>query len=148
MKKFLSIILAILTVFTFTACSKDNDNQYKGDTICYEFKYLLKDYTSYDNGSKYEWGEVFDGKRLSDKYAKFILKDDYTAEVWWKNVKYTGRWRLIDDETKIIFDEDKKSVSIEVKTTNKGCSQTSYEYYIIDYSTSPDTKICLAKNII
>ncbi len=135
MKKILAVILAILTMFIFTACSSGSDDPNTPPTepeqetaICYEFKYYL---AQYNCDAKYYWGDSYRGIVFTEKYAKFILKKDKTADVWWKNVKYTGRWRYVENETKIVFDDEKQSVAIKDKWISSSYGGW-YEYFIYD----------------
>ncbi|MBE5753811.1 MAG: hypothetical protein E7340_00555 [Clostridiales bacterium] len=151
MKKLLAIILAILTMFTFTACSSGSDNSTpptepeQETAVCYEFKYYK---ARFFNEKDYYWGDSYDGKVFTEKYAKFILKNDGNADVWWKNSKYTGRWKNVGEAVKIVFDNEKQSVSVE-KRWRSVYGDGWYEYFIFDIGEEnyryEDDYICLTK---
>ena len=141
MKKLLAIILAILTMFTFTACSSDSDNTIpptepeQETAVCYEFsRYVLY------SGNTYRWGDKYNGIVFTEKYAKFILKNDGTCEIWWKNVLYNGVWKNVSGDLKIVYDKDTQSLT--VRTTTDQYHDTLY------YTNVGNDRVFFSRKII
>lgn len=127
MKKIFAIVLAIFTLFSFSACNQQVE-QAEQEDIKYEFHWCGSSIYSHESDRKY-WGDTFNGKVLSEKYAQFILKEDSSAEVWWKNEQYDGRWKDVNGDIKVIFNDETMSVAI-LKEYISSISQ--YMYYIKD----------------